>query len=35
MSLAQLVDICIIKQGIGVRTPVIPRIHLKGGILSH
>jgi hypothetical protein len=29
MSLAQLVDICIIMQGIGVRTFVIPLIHLK------
>jgi hypothetical protein len=35
MSLAQLVDICIIIQGIEVRTPVIPLIHLKGGISSH
>jgi hypothetical protein len=31
MSLTQLVDICIIMQWIGVRTPVILLIHLKGG----
>jgi hypothetical protein len=30
MSLAQLVDIYIIMQGIGIRTVVIPFIHLKG-----
>jgi hypothetical protein len=29
MNLAQLVNICIIMQGIGVQTLVIPRIHLK------
>jgi hypothetical protein len=29
MSLAQLVDICIIMQGIGVRTPVIPLIRVE------
>jgi hypothetical protein len=29
MSLAQLVDICIIMQGIEIRTPVIPLIYLK------
>jgi hypothetical protein len=28
-SLAQLMDICIIMQEIGVRTPVISLIHLK------
>jgi hypothetical protein len=29
MRLAQLVDICIIMRGIGIRTPVIPLIYLK------
>jgi hypothetical protein len=34
-AIAQLVDICIIMQGTGVRIPIIPLIHLKGGISSH
>jgi hypothetical protein len=32
---SQLVDICFIVQGIGVRTPVIPLIYFKGEISSH
>jgi hypothetical protein len=35
MSLAQLVGHCIIYAGVGVRTPVIPLIHLMGGISCH
>jgi hypothetical protein len=35
MSLTQLVNICIIMQGIEIQTPVIPLIHFKSEILNH